>query len=148
MPNRKNTASSSITGQQVDTSKPIFVFGSNLAGIHGAGAAAYAVKHYGARYGEGIGRTGHSYALPTKDEEIRTLPIERIKEYVEGFINHAKVNPEDAFFVTRVGCGLAGYKDEEIAPLFKEASDNCLFDSVWKPFFPDLDSSRFIVVQL
>jgi hypothetical protein len=133
---------------EVDTSKPVFVFGSNLSGIHGAGAALYAVQHYGAEYWVGVGRTGHAYALPTKDEDIETLPLERIKGYVDGFINHARVNPEDKFFVTRVGCGLAGYKDEDIAPMFKDAPDNCLFDMEWNTFFPNLDSSRFIVVQL
>lgn len=112
----------------------IFVFGSNLAGIHGAGAARYAHSRLGAVYGEGLGRTGQCYALPTKDSRIQTLPLEGVRVFVNRFLRHAHDHPEDEFKVTRVGCGLAGYKDSDIAPMFKGAPANCYFDSSWSPW--------------
>lgn len=112
----------------------IFVFGSNLAGIHGAGAARYAALNLGAERGVGRGRTGQCYALPTKGSRIQCMPIEFIKQSVDGFLNHAAAHHEDEFKVTRVGCGLGGYKDEQIAPLFANAPDNCYFDLAWKPW--------------
>ncbi len=115
-------------------SDSIFVFGSNLAGIHGAGAAKVAMRLFGARFGEGEGLVGRSYALPTKDENIKTLPFKRVVEAVEKFICFAEANPQMKFWVTRVGCGLAGFKDEEIAPLFVRAPKNCNMPLNWKPF--------------
>lgn len=109
----------------------IFVFGSNIAGRHGAGAAAYAHKFEGAVYGNGVGHHGNSYALPTKDINIQTLDLADVKQFVDLFIQYAELNPELEFKVTRIGCGLAGYKDSEIAPLFNNAPSNCQFDSVW-----------------
>lgn len=97
----------------------VFVFGSNLAGRHGAGAAKQALK-FGAVYGEGVGLFGQTYAIPTKDHNIVTLPISKIKLYVDDFISFARDNTKYQFLVTRIGCGLAGYTDKEIAPLFKE----------------------------
>lgn len=84
----------------------IFVFGSNLAGIHGRGAARHAMKHYGAVWGKGIGHFGNSYAIPTKDENIKTLPLERIKEYVDDFVLWARNHPRMKFYLTRVGRGV------------------------------------------
>lgn len=99
----------------------IFVFGSNLSGIHGGGAARQAMQ-WGAIYGQGILRQGRTYAIPTKSEGIkRSLTIEEIKPYVDGFIFYAKAKRELTFLVTKIGCGLAGYTVEDIAPLFKEA---------------------------
>lgn len=112
----------------------IFVFGSNLAGIHGAGAALQAVKKHGAAYGIGRGLVGNSYALPTKDHKIKSMPLSRIEGFVNQFIEDAKEHPNEEFKVTRIGCGLAGYKDSEIAPMFKWAPDNCYFDEAWKPY--------------
>jgi hypothetical protein len=109
-----------------------FVFGSNLRGVHGAGAALYARKHHGAIYGQGIGLQGNSYGIPTKDEYIRTLPIREITLYVDQFIEFAKTHPEMTFNVTRVGCGLAGYTDGHIAPLFKAAPSNCVLPAEWE----------------
>ena len=109
----------------------IFVFGSNLAGRHGKGAAKDAVDLYGAEYGNGEGRQGDSYAIPTKDHYLNTLSIETIKPYINRFIHYAKANPDLTFKVTRIGCGLAGYSDIEIAPLFVLAPNNCIFDSKW-----------------
>lgn len=104
----------------------IFVFGSNKAGRHGRGAALYARKHHGAIYGQGIGLQGSSYAIPTKDENIMTLPLSAIKKYVYEFIEFAKRHPEMQFNVTAIGCGLAGYKPHQIAPMFKNAPGNCI----------------------
>lgn len=114
----------------------VFVFGSNLAGIHGAGAAAFAERTLGAQRGVGRGRTGQCYALPTKGSRIQCMPIEFIKQSVDGFLNHVAAHPEDEFKVTRVGCGLGGYKDKDIAPFFVDAPPNCHFDSAWKPYLP------------
>lgn len=118
-------------------SKLIFVFGSNTAGIHGAGAAKYAYDKKQARYGFGYGHTGESWAIPTKDDDIRSLPLELINCFVAGFLAYATVKRKLRFQVTRIGCGLAGYKDEEIAPMFKGAPTNCMFDEQWRPFLGD-----------
>lgn len=103
---------------------PIFVFGSNLAGRHGKGAALWARNHRGAIYGIGSGRQGMSYAIPTKDGSLKTLSIEAISRHVETFIEYAKSNPDMIFQLTPIGCGLAGYRYEEIARLFRDAPCN------------------------
>ena len=110
----------------------IFLFGSNLAGIHGAGAARFAVEKHGARYGQGIGYQGNSYAIPTKDKYIKTLPLSEIDHYVDQFINFAIEHPNLTFEVTRIGCGLAGYIDSQIAPMFKNAPMNCQLPEGWR----------------
>lgn len=102
----------------------IFVFGSNLAGRHGKGAALYALKHRGANYGQGVGRQGDSYAIPTRDESIRTLPLDAIREHVAAFLIYAANHPHLTFEVTPIGCGLAGYKPAQIAPMFVGAGPN------------------------
>lgn len=94
----------------------IFVFGSNLAGAHGSGAARIAVENFGAIWGQGVGLQGQCYAIPTMQGGIET-----IKPYVDEFIDFAKQHKELFFYVTRIGCGIAGFKDKEIAPLFKDA---------------------------
>lgn len=114
----------------------IFVFGSNLSGIHGAGAAKFATQHYGAIYGKGIGPIGCSYAIPTKDLKINTLPLHEIKKYITDFILFSRENPNQIFHLTRVGCGLAGYKDRDIAPMFNGIEFNVKVSSLWIPFFP------------
>lgn len=110
----------------------IFVFGSNLAGRHGAGAAAEAVKKWGAVYGQAVGRQGSSYAIPTKDEDLNTLPIHIIKGYVNGFLDYAASIPNQLFYVTKIGCGLAGYENWQVAPLFANAPKNCLLHEEWR----------------
>lgn len=105
-------------------SKRIFVFGSNLAGVHGAGSARAAVLNYGAIYGQGVGLQGSSYAIPTKDHRLNTLPLERIKPFVSEFILHASMYPENLYNVVEIGCGLAGYSPNQIAPMFREAPQN------------------------
>ena len=109
----------------------IFVFGSNQAGIHGAGAARFACEKLGAGCGVGEGVTGKCYALPTKDLNIWTLPLDDIKQAVERFKSHAAYHPQVQFFMTRVGCVLAGYSDADIAPLFVGSPTNVNFPAPW-----------------
>lgn len=116
----------------------IFVFGSNQRGIHGAGAALEAKKSYGAKLGNGYGHFGQSFAIPTKDTNIQTLPLVNIQQYVSGFINYAKQHPELSFKVTQIGCGLAGYKPVDIAPMFLDSPNNCFFDIGWEQQFTAL----------
>lgn len=97
-------------------SNEVFVFGSNLAGAHGGGAARAAYNKFGAVWGRGVGLFGQSYAIPTMQGGVET-----IKPYVDEFIRFAKEHDELEFLVTRIGCGIAGFRDSEIAPLFKEA---------------------------
>ena len=94
----------------------IFVFGSNLAGSHGGGAARQAYDRFGAIWGQGVGLQGQSYAIPTMQGGVET-----IKPYVDEFIRFAKQHPEQKFLVTKIGCGIAGFKVEEIAPMFQAA---------------------------
>lgn len=115
----------------------IFVFGSNEAGIHGAGAARVAKEQWGARQGKGIGLIGNSFAIPTKDKQIQTLPLASVEKYVKHFLTFAMLRSELHFQVTQIGCGLAGFKKEEIAPLFKDPPKNCSFDTAWHPFLGD-----------
>jgi len=115
----------------------IFVFGSNLSGIHGAGAARTAYMWYGAKKGIGEGRTGQCYALPTVGYGLRRMQLDMVEHYCGRFIDFAKTKPELEFYVTRVGCGLAGFKDELIAPFFKDAPKNCIFDTFWQPWLGD-----------
>jgi len=112
----------------------IFVFGSNLAGRHGKGAALFALKHYGALYHCGWGIQGNSYGIPTKDFQIKTLPLDMIATHVATFIEFAKAHPEATFNVTRIGCGLAGYTDAQIAPMFKSAPINCKLPEGWRNY--------------
>lgn len=112
----------------------IFVFGSNLSGIHGAGAALYAHKNLGAQWGVGEGITGNSYALPTKGINISYMPIDKVAEHVVNFIMYARAHENDVFQVTCVGCGLAGFRDIEMATMFQKAPNNCSFDLKWKRF--------------
>jgi hypothetical protein len=96
----------------------IFVFGSNQAGRHGKGAAKLAMK-WGAKYGQGFGIAGKTFAIPTMNASVnRTLSIENIKRYVDGFINFVILRPELDFLVTEIGCGLAGLDPKDVAPLF------------------------------
>lgn len=96
----------------------VFVFGSNLAGMHGGGAAYMAFKKFGAVMGCGVGLRGQSYAIPTMQGGVET-----IKPYVDEFVTFACEHPELFFYVTRIGCGIAGFRDKDIAPLFAGASD-------------------------
>lgn len=97
----------------------VFVFGSNLEGMHGGGAARTAYQRFGAVWGEGVGHHGQSYAIPTMHGGV-----EQIRPYVDEFVEYARENRHLRFLVTRIGCGIAGFRDEQIAPLFSEAL-NC-----------------------
>ena len=99
-------------------SNEIFVFGSNLAGAHGGGAARLAYNCFGAIWGQGVGLQGKSYAIPTMQGGVET-----IKPYVDEFIEFTTNHPEYKFLVTRIGCGIAGFTADEIAPLFMKAID-------------------------
>lgn len=118
----------------------VFVFGANLAGRHGGGAAAEAERRFGAQMGVGWGYMGtpprHSFAIPTLDEHFEVLPLEEIARYVERFIQFVAEHPQLRFFITRVGCGIAGYRDEQIAPLFRPlvAIGRCSFAEKWRPY--------------
>lgn len=94
----------------------IFVFGSNLSGSHGGGAAALAYRKWGAVWGQGVGLQGQTYGIPTMLGGVDT-----IRPYVDDFIRFAKQHPEMTFLVTEIGCGIAGFKVSEMAPLFVEA---------------------------
>ena len=121
-----------ITPEMIDSLKKgeIFVFGSNLAGMHGGGAARIALNKFGAIWGQGVGLQGKSYGIPTMHGGPNM-----IQPYVDEFIIFAEEHPEMHFLVTRIGCGIAGFKDEEIAPLFQRAihlSNVSLPKTFWK----------------
>lgn len=94
----------------------VFVFGSNIEGMHGGGAAWMAFQKFGAVLGCGVGLRGQSYAIPTMQGGVET-----IKPYVNEFVSFASAHPELFFFVTRIGCGIAGFREKDIAPLFADA---------------------------
>jgi len=117
----------------------VFVFGSNLAGIHGAGAAQSARLYHAAAIGVGEGRTGYSYGIPTKDHNLEVRSLVDIQASVDRFIEYAEANPRTSFNVTRIGCGYAGFLDEQIAPMFNVKHTmfnvypaNCGFDEMWR----------------
>jgi hypothetical protein len=106
-----------ITPENIQSLQPneVFVFGSNLEGLHAGGAARVALDKFGAIWGQGVGIQGRSFAIPTMQGGVET-----IKEYVDYFINLASMHPDKTFYVTRIGCGIAGFTDEQVAPLFKK----------------------------
>jgi hypothetical protein len=110
----------------------VFVFGSNLAGRHGAGSAREAVLYYGARYGVGVGRQGNSYAIPTKNQCLKRLELEEIADHVKTFLQYAWTHPNDTFKVVAIGCGLAGFHPKQIGPLFKGAPINVQLPAVFE----------------
>ena len=109
-----------FTPERISELKPneIFVFGSNLSGSHGGGAALLAYERFGAIWGQGVGLQGQSYGIPTMHGGV-----DAIKPYVDEFIEFAKAHPEYKFLVTKVGCGIAGFTTREMAPLFQDAID-------------------------
>ena len=116
---KNRTDNPNIASDRIDSLEKdeIFVFGSNLEGKHLGGAAKAAYNKFGAQWGVGVGLTGKSYAIPTMQGGVKT-----IKPYVDQFIEYAKEHQDKKFLVTRIGCGIAGFKDEEIASLFKKAT--------------------------
>ena len=127
----------------------IFVFGSNVQGLHGLGAAAIAKERYGAQQYHGRGLVRQSYAIPTRrwdssSKKMHTLPLENVVKNISEFCQFTVDNPNMSFFVTRVACGYAGFSDEVIANLFKDAI-NCSFPDTWKVLFAVIDSLEDIV---
>lgn len=120
----------------------IFVFGSNLAGIHGSGAAKTALTHFGAKMFQGSGLQGASYAIPTKRHPYITLPLNVIQEYVTEFVEFATSNPQLTFYLTPIGTGYAGYTHEQIAPLFKNLPSNVIVPPLWKSLISPKDSEK------
>jgi hypothetical protein len=121
--------------EAMEAPNAVFVFGSNLAGRHGAGAAKVARERYGAVQGEGEGLQGRSYAIPTRafsGGRLITLGLSAIRVYVETFSDIARRHPDVSFVVTRVGCGHARLTDRQIAPLFADAPPNCLLPIGWR----------------
>lgn len=112
----------------------IFVFGSNLAGRHGAGAVRHAYLHHGAIYGCGEGLQGCSYGIPTKDHQLCVRRLDEIRLSIDKLLRFVSDNPELTFQVTRIGCGLAGYQDEEIGPMFATALSNCELPESWETY--------------
>ena len=106
----------------------VFVFGSNLEGKHRGGAAGYACRHFGATYGQGVGPQGQCYAIPTMFETVGEMV-----PYVQEFVEYVKDHPMNRFLITRLGCGVAGFKDQQVAPLFYELRDvnNAVFALEW-----------------
>ncbi len=120
MTNSKFKSRPQFTPNFIQTLQPdeVFVFGSNLEGNHAGGAARVAEEKFGAIWGQGVGLQGQSYAIPTMHGGV-----DAVAPYVYEFIKFAKENQDKFFYVTRVGCGIAGFRDKEIAPLFAEAID-------------------------
>jgi hypothetical protein len=112
----------------------IFVFGSNLAGRHGAGAALEARQRYGAVYGVAEGLQNYSYGIATKDHGLKPRALEDIQASVETFLAFARETPELTYQVTRIGCGLAGFTDTQIGPMFAGAPANCELPVNWEQF--------------
>lgn len=128
------------------TNGEVYVFGSNLAGRHGKGSALVAKERFGARYGNGKGRQGQSYAIPTKDgrpgtpplaDPRATLSLPGIRSGIDTFIAYAMSRPEERFFVVRLGCALAAHADADIAPMFSAAPPNCGFPEKWRPWLAE-----------
>lgn len=101
----------------------IFIFGSNLSGHHGRGAAKTALNKFGARWGQAVGLQGRSYGIPTKNRNMNVLSIPEIEHHVRKFIIFAKENPQLTFLVTEIGCGLERFSPKQIGPLFGKAKD-------------------------
>lgn len=112
----------------------IFVFGSNLAGRHGKGAARVALDKFGAIWGAGYGLQGRSFAIPTKNYDLDVIPLTDIGYYVRSFIKEAIDRHDLTFLVTQVGCGLAGYRPYQMAPLFHGSPKNCTFPLSFQEF--------------
>lgn len=116
----------------------VFVFGSNLAARHGKGAALHAKLQYGAVTGEGVGPTGRAYAIPTKDHHLNTLRLDQIEPHVWDFVMYVNAHPDVTFLVTRVGCGLAGYTDEQMLSIWPDTLPmHVHVSSKWNERYPD-----------
>lgn len=111
-----------------------FVFGSNMAGEHSAGAAKIALENFGALKGVARGWSGQSFAIPTMNEHLQQMPLSQIQHYIDDFKTYCKNHPKNKYFLTSIGCGVTGYTVEEIAPMFKGISHNVIFPASFRPF--------------
>lgn len=125
---------------EMNNGKNVFVFGSNTAGRHGKGAALEARRYWGAEYGVGRGRTGMSYAIPTKDGRLRPVKFNTLAMFAGEFLCYVDQHPDLNFLITRIGCGLAGFKDEDIVPYFATQAYNVVFPEEWERFLPSYDT--------
>lgn len=116
-----------MTPDDIAELKPneVFVFGSNLEGHHAGGAARVAYEKFGAKWGKGVGIQGQSYAIPTMGG------LEQLKVYAKDFIEYAETHPDKTFYLTKVGCGIAGFSEEEVRPTFKYAPSNVIKPKGW-----------------
>lgn len=125
-------------------SREIFVFGSNLSGIHGAGAARCAYEQHGAQWGVGVGLTGDAYAIPTKGYDVRTsLPFSEVVRHAGNFLRFARRHRRWEFKLTAIGCGLAGFRVMDIAPLFRDATPNVKLPPEFREQLSSLPAERF-----
>lgn len=133
---KQYSAQKRVTPAQINSlgDNEVFVFGSNLRGLHGGGAARFAYDNFGAEWENGVGMQGKSYAIPTLSlpggAKEHMLSVSEIGRYVNDFLNFAQNHPELTFYVTPIGCGIAGFKPIQIAPLFKDAT---FIDNVYLP---------------
>lgn len=121
----------------------VFVFGSNMAGQHTHGAARIAAQHFGAVKGVGRGWAGQSFAIPTLNEHQQQMPLSQIAHYIHDFKIYAQNHSKMTYFLTALGCGIAGYKVSEIAPLFRGMSSNIIFPESFKPYIEENAVSLF-----
>ncbi|CAG69334.1 conserved hypothetical protein [Acinetobacter baylyi ADP1] len=121
----------------------VFVFGSNMAGQHTHGAARVAYQHFGAVTGVGRGWAGQSFAIPTLNEHEQQMPLSQIEHYIDDFKIYAANHVKMKYFLTALGCGIAGYKVSEIAPLFKGIQNNVIFPESFKPYIDENAISQF-----
>ena len=122
----------------------VFVFGSNLAGLHRGGAARTAKDFFGALQGVGRGWSGQSFAIPTLNEHFQPMPLSQIQHYIDDFKIYTQNHPKFTYFVTSVGCGGAGYRPNDIAPFFRGISDNVILPISFKTFI-ELDEPRLVL---
>lgn len=110
----------------------VYVYGANESYINASGTARIAREEYGAGMGRGWGLVGKSFGIPTKDWDINTLPLEDIAFYVKRFIAFAEARPKMIFYMTKIGCGLAGLKEEDIIPMFNNSPENVILPYGWE----------------
>lgn len=123
-----------VDGRDLWAGNTIFVFGSTLAARHNTGAAKYAWSMYGAEPGVSDGRTGRSYAIPTRDRAGEPLPLADIEAAIDRFLAYTRDHPELEFWVTRIGCGLGGHEDTDVAPFFLLAGPNVTLPDDWPEY--------------
>lgn len=117
----------------------VFVFGSNLAGLHRGGAARTAKDHFGALQGVGRGWSGQSFAIPTLNEHFQPMPLSQIEYYLQDFKLYTKNHPKQTYFITAIGCGGAGYQPKDIAPLFKDIANNVILPIRFQKYLENLN---------